>query len=91
MYVTFDGQHLHVFPIRYEDNPTEIWTVDPSIFPGEVGLQKSFPSPRQPPNDNPTFPPVAGAPNRARHLTNIPSLGNTPFVGRDADLGRISS
>jgi hypothetical protein len=37
LYVTYNGQELEVFPIRYEDSPTERWTVDPSLYPDEPG------------------------------------------------------
>ncbi len=91
MYVTFDGSQLQVFPLRYEDSPTEVWTVDPSIFPRERGFQKSFPSPAQSMGETPRSPTAAAAPKRAGRPTNIPSLGNTPFVGRDAHLELILS
>ena len=32
LYVTVQDSSLSVFPIRYEDSPTEVWTVDPSVF-----------------------------------------------------------
>ncbi|MGI8631302.1 MAG: tetratricopeptide repeat protein [Solirubrobacterales bacterium] len=91
MYVRFDGDSLDVLPIRYEDSPTEIWTVDPSIFPAEAGFQGSFPSPRLNTDSRARLPRLAAAPNPARHPTNITSLGNTPFVGRDTHLAAISS
>src|SRR5208337_1849487 len=30
-YATFDRDHVTIFPIRYEDQPREVWTVDPSL------------------------------------------------------------
>jgi UDP-2,3-diacylglucosamine pyrophosphatase LpxH len=33
MYATFDGNQVTLFPIRYEDSPSEKWTLDTSIFP----------------------------------------------------------
>ena len=37
LYVTVEGSTLlRVFPIRYEDSPTEVWTIDPSVFPDEA-------------------------------------------------------
>jgi predicted phosphodiesterase len=41
-----DGQELTVFPIRYEDQPEEVWTVDPSLFPHELQYQRRFPLPK---------------------------------------------
>jgi hypothetical protein len=34
LFATLDGASLVLFPIRYEDTPTEVWTVDPSVFFG---------------------------------------------------------
>jgi predicted phosphodiesterase len=45
-YATFDGGQVTIFPIRYEDQPRELWTVDPSQFPEEAGHEMSFPVPR---------------------------------------------
>lgn len=49
-YATFDKDHVAIFPIRYEDQPRETWTVDPSVFPDcpETGYEESFPVPRGP-------------------------------------------
>src|SRR5262249_16701627 len=33
LYVAVDNGKVEVFPIRYEDQPHEIWTTDPSVFP----------------------------------------------------------
>jgi hypothetical protein len=41
-YATSDGDFITIFPIRYEDQPREVWLVDPSVFPHEVGHQASF-------------------------------------------------
>ncbi len=46
VYGSIDSASLTIFPIRYEDQPSEIWTVDPSLFPHEPEYQKSFPIPR---------------------------------------------
>jgi UDP-2,3-diacylglucosamine pyrophosphatase LpxH len=45
MYATLKGNQATVFPIRYEDTPQEVWTVDPSLFPTESknNYQKNFP------------------------------------------------
>jgi hypothetical protein len=47
MYGALNGKELTVFPIRYEDTPKEVWTVDPSLFPTESknDYEKSFPIP----------------------------------------------
>lgn len=87
LYCTIDGPKVSVFPIRYEDQPEEVWTVDPSLFPQELGYEKSFPIPR--------LAGPAGQPAEAgtatsceptptpRFRSNIPSRWNLPFVGRD--------
>ncbi|HEX2090993.1 MAG TPA: P-loop NTPase fold protein [Longimicrobiaceae bacterium] len=41
-YATFEGEHLTLFPIRYEDQPRELWTTDPSVFPYDAGHAKRF-------------------------------------------------
>jgi 3',5'-cyclic AMP phosphodiesterase CpdA len=49
MFVSVSGDRLSVLPIRYEDSPREIWTVDTSVFPdsmdyyGEVSLPRRRP------------------------------------------------
>jgi formylglycine-generating enzyme required for sulfatase activity/predicted phosphodiesterase/energy-coupling factor transporter ATP-binding protein EcfA2 len=41
MYATFNGNQVTVFPIRYEDTPREVWTLDTSVFPSPSYI-KSF-------------------------------------------------
>ncbi len=36
---------MTVFPIRYEDQPEEVWTVDPSLFPKHENYERRFPVP----------------------------------------------
>jgi len=36
MYVTFEGNRVTIFPIRYEDSPNEKWTLDTSVFPSPL-------------------------------------------------------
>ena len=33
LYANLQDDQIEVFPIRYEDQPREIWTIDPSVFP----------------------------------------------------------
>jgi len=33
LYANIQDGRVEVFPIRYEDQPREIWTIDPSVFP----------------------------------------------------------
>jgi predicted phosphodiesterase len=47
-YATFNTDHVTIFPIRYEDQPREVWTVDPSIFPYGRDHLASFPVPCEP-------------------------------------------
>ena len=44
LYAEIDGDRVTVFPIRYEDDPEEIWTVDPSLFPQRGELFKDVPN-----------------------------------------------
>jgi tetratricopeptide (TPR) repeat protein len=92
MYVTADATKLRVFPIRYEDTPTEIWTVDPSVFPdvaeytGEVplvGRELGVESDRR---DGPD----AGASSIPRFKSNVPSRRGLPVVGRDTELREMA-
>ena len=60
LYATFEqGTQVRIFPIRYEDCPTEVWTVDPSVFPHVPGYERSFTLPRDSPAHSaaPTAPP----------------------------------
>ncbi len=95
LYASFDGDHLAVFPIRYEDQPREVWTTDPSLFPYDPGHEKRFPVPRLavPEKEH-----SAGVPAEPRTPTvlprfrsNVPSRNNHPFVGRDDLLEQIET
>jgi tetratricopeptide (TPR) repeat protein len=46
IYTSVEGQYLTVFPIRYEDQPREVWAVDTSLFPFEERYEKRFQIPR---------------------------------------------
>jgi GNAT superfamily N-acetyltransferase len=46
LYCTIDPQRISVFPIRYEDQPEEFWTVDTSVFPRDENYERSFSFPR---------------------------------------------
>jgi len=41
MIVVADKAKLTITPLRYEDEPTEVWTLDTSIFPDEPDFQES--------------------------------------------------
>jgi len=47
-YATFQTDHVTIFPIRYEDQPREVWTVDPSVFSFASRHELSFPVPCPP-------------------------------------------
>lgn len=47
-YATVGSDSVTIFPIRYEDQPREEWTLDPSIFPYASRHELSFPVPRGP-------------------------------------------
>ena len=44
MYATFEGYGVTIFPIRYEDEPKEQWTLDTSLYPSPL-YTKWFPIP----------------------------------------------
>jgi len=92
-YATIEGGRLTLFPIRYEDQPREVWTVDPSLFPREDNYEKSFPIPRlAEAGAEPRAVPPPRPPERApapRFHSNIPSRRNLPFVGREGLLDEI--
>jgi predicted phosphodiesterase len=46
-YGTFHDDQVTIFPIRYEDQPREVWTVDPSLFPNAPRYEMTFPVPRR--------------------------------------------
>jgi len=93
MYCALNGKELTIFPIRYEDTPKEVWTVDPSLFPTEKNYEKSFPIPRlnaTTASPAPTAPVEPAKPSALpRFRSNIPSRRNLPIVGREKDLEDI--
>ncbi|MGD0248375.1 MAG: hypothetical protein ABSB75_04905, partial [Candidatus Limnocylindrales bacterium] len=48
LYASYKRASLTVFPIRYEDSPNEVWTVDPSLYPDreQDGYARTFLLPR---------------------------------------------
>ncbi|HEX9938592.1 MAG TPA: tetratricopeptide repeat protein [Longimicrobium sp.] len=102
LYGTFDRGEVKVFPIRYEDQPREVWVVDPSVFPEDAGHERAFAIPRlavAAPAANSTAatavaPPPPPLPPAERVVTaqfrsNIQSRHNLPFVGRDRLLAEM--
>jgi tetratricopeptide (TPR) repeat protein/predicted MPP superfamily phosphohydrolase len=93
-YCRVEGGTATLFPIRYEDQPHEVWTVDPSLFPDAAGsgYEKSFPIPRlsaAPPSPAGAAAPTAAAASTPRFRSNVPSRRNLPFVGREEELAEI--
>ena len=91
MYATFDQGRVIVFPIRYEDQPREVWTIDPSLFPTERNYEKTFAVPglaelAVEPRAHPPSPEPASLP---RFRSNITSRRNLPFVGREQIIDAI--
>jgi tetratricopeptide (TPR) repeat protein len=94
LYVTLDATGATVFPIRYEDEPREIWVVDPSQFPEDKDHQRRFPIRRLSTPEPAAEEQMANSDRRiitARFPSNISIRGNRPFVGRDALLREISA
>jgi tetratricopeptide (TPR) repeat protein/predicted phosphodiesterase len=92
LYGTLNGAMVTVFPVRYEDEPDEIWTVDPSLFPenSDSNYQHTFSIPRlsaSPAAPAPSVAPVAIATLQFR--SNVPARYNLPFVGRDGLLDEM--
>jgi predicted phosphodiesterase len=88
LYATIEVDRLTVFPIRYADQPRDVWTVDPSLFPSEANYEKSFSIARlawseQEPRPAPPEMAPAWA-SLPRFQSNIPSRRNLPFVGRES-------
>ncbi|MBP7394077.1 MAG: ATP-binding protein, partial [Zoogloea sp.] len=94
LYCTVDGAELRVFPIRYEDSPIEVWTVDPSLFPAAPGYEGLFSlqrfAPAAPASPPPAVTVTAPAATPA-FRSNIPTRGKHPFVGREALLQAIEA
>jgi tetratricopeptide (TPR) repeat protein/predicted phosphodiesterase len=95
LYSVFEAPYLRVFPIRYEDSPTEIWTVDPSVFPRDEGYEKRLLIPRfTEPVAAALREVIVGPPEPAqtpRFRSNIPSRGDLAIIGRDHLLKGIEA
>jgi len=95
IYATLEDQRLRIFPIRYEDQPREVWTVDPSVFPSEPGYEKRFLVPRfAKPGVEKSAAWLVKPPEPAvlpRFRSNIPSRRGLSLVGRDALLEKIEA
>jgi tetratricopeptide (TPR) repeat protein/UDP-2,3-diacylglucosamine pyrophosphatase LpxH len=95
MYASLQGRELTIFPIRYEDQPKEVWTVDPSLFPTESknNYQKIFPLPRLSKAGESPAPAAPAEPAKMaalpRFRSNIPSRRGLPIVGREKDFEAI--
>jgi predicted phosphodiesterase len=42
LFAALHGADLYLHPIRYEDGPQEVWTLDPSLFPDAEGYEGRF-------------------------------------------------
>jgi predicted phosphodiesterase len=88
LYTTIDGNTATIFPIRYEDQPQEVWVIDPSVFPTQPKYEGKFPiarlsgAPQLRPEEHIDEPPPVTAVLR-RFQSNIRTRRNLPFVGRD--------
>jgi tetratricopeptide (TPR) repeat protein len=93
IYATIDGDRVTVFPIRFESQPREVWTVNPSLFPRELNYEKSFAIPRLTAQATRASAMSVEKPLEQAPLptfrSNISSRGNRPFVGREALLSVI--
>jgi tetratricopeptide (TPR) repeat protein/predicted phosphodiesterase len=100
LYGTFDGAAVTVFPIRYEDQPREVWVVDPSVFPEDAGHERAFTIPRltaapeakqaaRKPAEQPTPTPPQQS-STAQFRSNVQPRHNLPFVGRKGLLEQMT-
>lgn len=95
LYAAVEDAQVVVFPIRYEDEPREVWTVDPGVFPSARDYAGVHPIPRL---AKTPVPPAAMPPDRsaeplptARFRCNIAGRGNLPFVGRNDLFDRLDA
>lgn len=93
LYSTFADGHVTVSPIRYEDTPKEIWTVDPTVFPHPYEGRVAVPRYAQlvEPARREMAATVTEAVSVPRFLSNISARVDLPFVGRDHLLGEIET
>lgn len=89
LYGVIEGKRVSVFPIRYEDRPHEVWTIDPSVFPDEPTHTRSFAIPRLAAATPPAATPAPEPPPPRWGRSNIPSRRSLPFVGREDLIDRI--
>ncbi len=47
LYASIDTARICISPIRYEDDPQEVWTIDPSLFPHDPQYERGFELPRR--------------------------------------------
>jgi tetratricopeptide (TPR) repeat protein/predicted phosphodiesterase len=101
LYGTFDGSEVTIFPIRYEDQPREVWVVDPSVFPEDArsGHAHTFAIPRlaavratAPVISRAAEPAASPIQQPSAHFrSNVQPRYHLPFVGRDALLAEIDA
>jgi hypothetical protein len=96
LYQSFQDGRIEVFPIRYEDQPRELWTVDPNVFPSESNsnytkgfavhrLTKPLSTPATPLQERKSERPAS----LPRFRSTIPSRRHLPFAGREKLLEEI--
>ena len=87
LYATVNDNKVRVFPICYQDQPHEIWTLDTSVFPTEPDYMGEFMLPRTivetPPPPAPLPDTQPAAPRPVSFRSNVVSRGNNPFIGRE--------
>ncbi|MBV5304614.1 MAG: metallophosphoesterase, partial [Chlorobium sp.] len=67
MYATFENNQVTIFPIRYEDSPREVWTLDTSLYPSPA-YTRSFSIPGR---ADAGLPPAAVFGNTASRKKNL--------------------
>ncbi|MDA0159166.1 tetratricopeptide repeat protein [Solirubrobacter ginsenosidimutans] len=91
MYVTAENGSLEVFPIRFEDSPRPVWTVDPSVFPDAPDYSGRVPL-RGPATAEVTAAAASSTPDpsTAAFRSNVPSRRGLAFVGRKPELEELA-
>ena len=87
-YHTVENGALTFFPIRYEDIPQPVWTVDPSLFPEKTAYEGVFPLRLRADAEQPQVE-TRAPPQMPRFRSSVPQHRG-PFVGRDSLIEEIA-
>ena len=94
LFATYEEGELRIVPLRYEDSPTEVWVVDPSVFPNDPGYERTFAIGATTTSGASTPSSITNAPSPPdlpRFRSNIAARGTRPFIGRELLLKDIET